>query len=62
MTHMSKEILDMAREDISRAEAQLKDSKILLDKLKLAGEDTVELSRKYQEAKRRLERFKKAFG
>jgi hypothetical protein len=59
---MSKEILDMARDDISRAEAQLKDSKLLMDKLKLAGEDTVELSRKYQEAKRRLERFKKAFG
>lgn len=52
----------MARDDISRAEAQLKDSKILMDKLKLAGEDTVELQRKYQEAKRRLERFKKAFG
>jgi len=59
---MSEEILNMARDDISRAEAQLKDSKILLDKLKLAGEDTVELQRKYQEAKRRLERFKKAFG
>jgi len=59
---MSEEILNMARDDISRAEAQLKDSKILLDKLKLAGEDVVELTRKYQEAKRRLERFKKAFG
>jgi len=59
---VSEEILTMAREDISRAEAQLKDSKILIDKLKAAGEDVVELSRKYQEAKRRLERFKKAFA
>jgi multidrug resistance efflux pump len=59
---MAERILESAREDIRNAEEQLKAAKALIDRLKAAGEDTLDLERRYIEAQRRLERYKRAFG
>jgi len=61
VVEIAEEVLSVARENIKHAEEQLKKAKILIDRLKAAGEDTVQLERRYQEAKRRLERYKRAF-
>lgn len=58
---MAEDILKAAREDVSHAEEQLKAAKVLIERLKKAGEDTLELERRYSETKRRLDRFKRAF-
>jgi len=58
---MAEEIIKRAREDIERGKKQLEEARILIDRLKRAGEDTLELERRYNEVKRKLERYEQAF-
>jgi len=59
---VAEEVLAAARENVKAAEEQLKAAAILIERLKAAGEDVTELQTKYYEAKRRLERYKRAFA
>lgn len=56
------EVLEDVRKRIKEAEKQLADARDLIDRMRLAGEDTTKMLADYTVAKQRLDRYKKAFG
>lgn len=58
---MAEDTLKIVKEDIKKAEENLKIAEDFIKRLKRAGEDTVELERNFSKTQARLKRFKAAF-
>jgi len=58
---MVEEIIKWAQKQIEDAEAELQKARLLIERLKKAGENTATLEAEYLEAKRRLDKYKEAF-
>ena len=59
---MAEDIMKSARQDIDSAEEELRIAAELIKKLKLAGENTVDLEGQYRKADARVKKFKRAFA
>lgn len=55
-------MLSEIKEQISELEKKVKEAEDLINRLKIAGEDTTQLTLKLQQVKQKLERYKKAFS
>lgn len=55
-------MIEMIREQIKELEKQVKEAEELINRLKMAGEDTTALHLKLSQVKQKLERYKKAFS
>jgi len=55
-------LLDDIRAQIAELEKQVKEAEDIINRLKMAGEDTTKMAVQLTQLKQKLERYKKAFG